>query len=212
MTDTVVEDLLIRKFLDTPFVNEELRIKKYYSENEEELSKIEAWKTLDLFIAWYKEYINLPEEQHDEEDDLIIEDIKSTTITDEDKFRDNDVIYENFPSISFPNVPFNRPSDEDGNPLSWCELYFLTHAPNQIELGTTARSRWLGIMQVSICIPKAWGTSEAKSMYNEIASNFRSGLIIEGVRITRTYKTSALDGDDFYCLPVTVEWTADLER
>jgi len=212
MTDTYVERLIIEKFLEVPFVVEELKIKKYYSENEEELSKVEAWKTLETFVSWVKTYNDLPESEHNEDDDLIIEDIKSTTIVNEDKFLNDNIIYENFPSIAFPNIKFERPKDDDGNDRAWCELYFLSQAPLQIELGSTARSRWVGILHINVCIPASWGTNEANAMYDEIASTFRSGLIIEGVRIVRTYKTSALSDDDFYCLPVTVEWTADLER
>lgn len=117
-----------------------------------------------------------------------------------------------YPEVAFPNEDFIRPVDENGSNLSWYELYFIPARPNQIELGTKGRSRWFGLMQVNICVPRTWGTQELYQRYDDIAALFRSGLILEGVRIVRTYRSSALDDDDFYCLPVTIEWQADLDR
>ena len=82
----------------------------------------------------------------------------------------------------------------------------------QIELGEEARSRWVGIFQVNICVPKTWGRREITARYNELAALFRSGININGVRVEKTFRTSALDDDDFYCLPVTISWWADLDR
>lgn len=117
-----------------------------------------------------------------------------------------------YPEVAFPNEDFTRPIDSNGNNLSWYELYFIPARPNQIELGTKGRSRWFGLMQINICVPRTWGTQELYQRYDDIAALFRSGLILEGVRIVRTYRSSALDDDDFYCLPVTIEWQADLDR
>ena len=117
-----------------------------------------------------------------------------------------------YPEVAFPNEDFKRPIDGNGNNLAWYELYFIPARPTQIELGTKGRSRWFGLMQVNICVPKTWGTQELYQRYDDIAALFKSGLILEGVRIVRTYRSSALDDDDFYCLPVTIEWQADLDR
>lgn len=117
-----------------------------------------------------------------------------------------------YPEVAFPNEDFIRPIDDNGSNLPWYELYFIPSRPNQIELGTKGRSRWFGLMQVNVCVPKTWGTQELYQRYDDIAALFRSGLILEGVRIVRTYRSSALDDDDFYCLPVTIEWQADLDR
>lgn len=112
-----------------------------------------------------------------------------------------------YPEIAFPNKAFERPDDG-----YWYELYFLPAEPVQIELGSTARSRWSGVMQINICVPKNDGIVPLNSRYNKVASLFRSGSIIDGVRIRRTYRTSALDDGDYYALPVSVEWQADLDR
>lgn len=112
-----------------------------------------------------------------------------------------------YPEVALPNESFIRP--EDGY---WYEIYLIPAIPNQIELGSEARSRWTGIMQINICVPKDSGTKALNARYDAIASLFRSGLYIEGVRIVRTYRTSALDDGDFTVLPVSVEWWADLDR
>ncbi len=117
----------------------------------------------------------------------------------------NDIL--SYPEIAFPNESFERPDNG-----YWYELYFLPTEPVQVELGSEARSRWSGVMQINICVPKNDGIVPLNSRYNNIASLFRSGSIIDGVRIRRTYRTSALDDGDYYVMPVSVEWQADLER
>lgn len=112
-----------------------------------------------------------------------------------------------YPEVAFPNIAFTKP--EDGY---WYELFFIPAEPLQIELGTEARSRWIGILQINVCVPKNSGTTPLNNRYENIAKLFRSGLIFNGIRIVRTYRTSALDDGDYYVLPVSVEWQADLER
>ena len=187
----------------------------------DERAKIEGPLVTDL-IKWYRDvypqYYNTPE--GDADDDILYEAItniipdltsirKTIKLYDDDGNKSETSVY---PNVAFPNSEFIRPVDENGNNTFWYELYFIPAPPNQIELGTKGRSRWVGIMQVNICIPKTWGTDELNNRYDEIAALFRSGLILEGVRITRTYRATAVDDDDFYCLPVTIEWQADLDR
>lgn len=112
-----------------------------------------------------------------------------------------------YPTVAFPNIAFERP--EDGY---WYELFFIPAQPMQIELGSEARSRWVGIMQINVCVPKNSGTTPINARYENIAKLFRSGLIIDGIRIVQTYRTSALDDGDYYVMPVTVSWWADLDR
>lgn len=112
-----------------------------------------------------------------------------------------------YPEIAFPNKSFERPKDG-----YWYELYFLPAEPVQVELGSEARSRWSGVLQVNICVPKDDGIVPLNSRYDKVAALFRSGSIIDGVRIRRSYRTSALDDGDYYVMPVSIEWQADLDR
>lgn len=188
---------------------------------DEEKAKIDGPLFMSM-VVWFRD--TYPEfyktEKGDPDDDDLYDAIKSvklelTTIKRIVKIYDEtgeEIDYSLFPNVAFPNMDFTRPVDAKGNNTFWYELYFIPAPPTQIELGTTARSRWCGIMQVNVCIPKTWGTEELYARYDEIASKFRSGLILEGARITRTYRSAALDDKDSYCLPVTIEWQADLDR
>lgn len=118
---------------------------------------------------------------------------------------------EKYPEIAFPNEPFERPVDENGNSY-WYELYFIPAVPVQVELGTSGRTKWIGILQVNVCIPKNDGMQPLYDRFDSIANLYRSGANFDGVRISRTYRSSALDDGDFYVLPVSIEWWAYLER
>lgn len=112
-----------------------------------------------------------------------------------------------YPEVALPNMNFTRP--EDGY---WYELYFVPGIPKQIELGTEARSRWIGVMDIKICTPKDSGTKPANDRFESVERLFKSGTYIDGIRITRCYRSSALENGDYYVMPVTVEYWADLDR
>lgn len=111
--------------------------------------------------------------------------------------------YEN---VSFPNKTFKRPNG------MWFDIAFINDRPNQWELGTSGRSRWLGIMQINVCYPKGVGTEGIEDAFERIASHFRRSSIHDGIRIKRAYRSSARLYDDFYAVPVSIEWEADLDR
>lgn len=112
-----------------------------------------------------------------------------------------------YPEVAFPNTNFERPDDG-----YWYELFFIPGHPIQIELGSEARSRWVGILQINICTPKDSGTEPINDRYESVSKLFRPGSNFDGVRITRCYRTSALENGDYYVMPVTVEFWADLDR
>lgn len=112
------------------------------------------------------------------------------------------------PDVSFENEEFARPDDG-----YWYEVYFIPSSPQQIELGTNARSRWIGLLQVNICTPKSAGTTPSLDRYESIAEHFRSGMYINrNIRIVKTSRSSAIEDGDFYVMPVTVELVANLDR
>jgi hypothetical protein len=123
-----------------------------------------------------------------------------------------------------PNISFERPDD-----LYWLDFFFLPGTPYQQEIGNWGRNRWTGILQINICVPKnemtveddvdsdeddTFGTSAMDTCFNDIAKVFRRGVTFDGIRIHKTYRnTSAMQVyDDFCCLPVTIEWQADLNN
>lgn len=112
-----------------------------------------------------------------------------------------------FPEVAFPNLNFERP--EDGY---WYELFFIPGQPVQVELGSEGRSRWVGDLRINVCTPKNSGTESANDRYESIAKLFRSGSYINGVRIIKTSRSSAIEDGDYYVLPVDVSFWADLDR
>jgi len=123
-----------------------------------------------------------------------------------------------------PNIAFKRPDD-----LYWLDFFFNPSEPAQIELGTKGRNRWVGFMQINICVPlneatieeaeadsddDTFGTSAMDTCYNDIARVFKRGVIFNGIRINKTYSIpSAMQVlDDFCSLPVRIEWQADLSN
>lgn len=242
MTDTYVEKLITNKFLTIGSLEYLPKGVQYYYDNKESEEPLEAFEIfmpnypegasdedkakidgplIRKFVDWIQLYENYYHtDEGSLEDDILFESIKETevqltTINHGIRLYDEDGKLEDFslyPHVAFPNEDFSRPLDKDGNNSYWYELYFIANAPNQIELGTTGRSRWTGIMQINICLPKTWGTEELYDRFDEIAELFRSGLILEGVRIVKTYRHVSLDSDDYYCLPVTIEWWSDLDR
>lgn len=184
MTDTYAEYLLIKRFLEMEGL-EKVEIIPEEDDEEEIIEEIEL----------------------EDDEELEEEVIENSPNKDKNKDEDTKEIEYFYPEVAFPNEAFTRP--EDGY---WYEISMIPAVPNQIELGTTARSRWTGIMQINICVPKDSGTKAMNARFNAIAALFRSGLYIEGVRVVRTYRTSALDDGDFTVMPVSVEWWADLDR
>lgn len=241
MTDTYVEELIINKFMDLDSISDIPKAYQYYEDNKEseeplvffeqfmpeypegstkyQKSQID-YDCVTRFFAWVETYINVfGTEFSTEEEDGLFTAIRDVILTTKNKYvtfytdtgATLDVV-NLYPHVAFPNEDFTRAKEKLGDDNYWYELYFIPGGPVQIELGTTGRSRWIGIMQVNICVPKTWGTKEIYARYDEIAALFRSGLILEGVRIVRTYRAASLDNDDYHCLPVTIEWQADLDR
>lgn len=151
--------------------------------------------------------IKIPYSEIEDKDEEVEEDEELPTPPSENEINNEEEKEYFYPEVAFPNESFERPDDG-----YWYEIYMIPAIPNQIELGTEARSRWTGIMQINICVPKDSGTRALNARYDAIASLFRSGLYLEGVRVVRTYRTSALDDGDYTVLPVSVEWWADLDR
>lgn len=233
MTDTYAEELLIEKFLELPSLQNSLRAASYYKENKEDERVLLIMETLipyfaesgitvpeetdenreifeiNVFCFWYSNYLkDTPEHNNIVDNDEVYDEISLVDLTTINKYGNNGSINQDlFPMIAFPNQKFERPFDG-----YWYELNFIPAQPMQMELGTNGRLRWVGILQVNVCTPKNDGTKAVNDRYDEIASMFRQGLIIEGVRISKVYRTSAVDDGDYYCMFVSINWQADLDR
>jgi hypothetical protein len=92
----------------------------------------------------------------------------------------------------------------------WYEIDFLPGEPTQAELGSGGQNRWVGLMQVTVCVPINSGKSMANARYNAIATLFARGTVFSGVEITGCFRQSEDSTEDHYCLPVRIAYRADL--
>lgn len=105
-----------------------------------------------------------------------------------------------------------RPTDD-----LWFEIFPLHSQPHQQELGTTGRNRWNFGLQININTPRNSslysGTDASDDAYDFIASNFKRGDIFNGIRVMQTaYRSSARLLEDYYSVPVTIMFQADLDN
>lgn len=95
----------------------------------------------------------------------------------------------------------------------WFEVFPLRAQPFQQELGAGGRNRWNSGAQININCPKGVGTYDIDCVYDAIAARFKRGDIFDGVRVAQTaYRSSARLADDYYSVPVTVMFQADLDN
>lgn len=141
-------------------------------------------------------------------ENILIERFKTLDNLTTDKETDlngNEVI--TYPEVSFPNEPFERPDDG-----YWYELRPTPAKSVDAYLGSEEQVRWIGVLQINICVPKNSGLKPLNSRYEAIAKLYKRGLVINGIRIISSDRTSAIDDGDYYVMPIQIVWESNLER
>lgn len=98
----------------------------------------------------------------------------------------------------------------------WYEVDIIPGEPEQSELGTLGRNRWVGIFQVTICVPLNSGKDMANARYDALAAMFARGSNFSGIEVIGVHRCPNLSfeqegtASDHYRLPVRVEYRADL--
>ena len=110
-------------------------------------------------------------------------------------------------NVAWPNEAFSRP--ESGG---WYEVDHLPGTPIQAALGEGSPNRWVGIYQITICIPLNFGKDMINARYDAIAEHFKRGTVISGIEIERVYCGPDDTESDHYRLPVRIEYRADIEN
>lgn len=116
-------------------------------------------------------------------------------------------------NVYWPNESFKK---ADWLDEGWYEVDIIPGEPVQAELGTAGRNRWVGIFQITICVPLDAGKEMANSRYTAIAELFPRGAVFSGVEITRVHRCPSLSSeqegvsDDHYRMPVRIAYRADL--
>jgi hypothetical protein len=100
----------------------------------------------------------------------------------------------------------------------WYELDIIPGEPYQAELGTAGRNRWVGIFQITVCVPLNSGKTMANARYEALAALFPRGSFFSGIEITSVHRCPNLSSEqegpatDHYRLPVRIAYRADLEN
>ena len=115
--------------------------------------------------------------------------------------------------INYEFEPFTRPASG-----CWYELHFIPAQPYMAEIFKKAQNRWTGIFQINICVLKTIRTITPQfgvqdyvdNAYASIAEVMKRGVIKDRVHITGVGKSSAIDNGDYYSVPISVSWYANL--
>ena len=118
--------------------------------------------------------------------------------------------------INYEFEDFHRPDPTVTG--CWYELHFLPAHPQMAELGKTAMNEWTGIFQINVCVPKNIRTytpdlgvqDYVDNAYVSIAEVMKRGVIKDRVHITGVGRTSAIDSGDYFSVPISVSWYANL--
>ena len=118
-----------------------------------------------------------------------------------------------YEDINYEFEPFTRPSYG-----VWYELHFIPSQPLMAEIGHSAMNEWSGIFQINICVLKTIRTITPQfgvkdyvdNAYASIAEVMKRGVIKDRVHITGIGISSAIDNGDYYAVPISVSWYANL--
>lgn len=118
--------------------------------------------------------------------------------------------------INYEFEDFHRPDPSVTG--CWYELHFLPAQPTMAEIGRTAMNEWTGVFQINVCVPKTirtytpeYGVQDyVDNAYVSIAEVMKRGVIKDRVHITGVGRTSAIDNEDYYSVPISVSWYANL--
>ena len=118
--------------------------------------------------------------------------------------------------INYEFEDFHRPDPTVTG--CWYELHFLPATPYMAEIFKKTMNRWTGIFQINVCVPKTIRTyypnlgvqDFVDNAYNSIAEVMKRGVIKDRVHITGVGRTSAIDNGDYYSVPISVSWYANL--
>lgn len=117
--------------------------------------------------------------------------------------------------INYEFEAFKRPATG-----CWYELHFIPAQPVMAELGRNAMNEWSGIFQINICVLKTirtitpqFGVQDyVNNAYESIAEVMKRGVIKDRVHITGIGNSSAIDNGDYYAVPISVSWYANLSN
>lgn len=114
-------------------------------------------------------------------------------------------------STEYENQQFEKPSS--GN---WASVFFLPTQPEAITLGPAGEDEAIGILQIDLYTERFNGTSEARSFFETLRTQFKSGNRFtysgQEVVIASCGRGPGQVVDEYFKTPVTIQWRAYLSR
>lgn len=148
---------------------------------------------------------------------ILIKLFESVTVTNDKGEEESLFIIDNgkYIDINYEYEDFERPSSG-----IWYAIHFLPTQPYQKELGANGMNNWTGIFQIDVCTIKSIRTITPEyvvkdyfdNAYAAIAEVMKRGVIQDRVHITGIGKSSAIDNGDYYSMPISVQWYANLSN
>jgi len=96
----------------------------------------------------------------------------------------------------------------------WYRATFLPGMAQAAAVGVDAQNRHYGLMQIDVCEPKDNGDVLPGNEAERIATCYKRGTVLTysgvSVRIERAYRGSAIPSEDWFMVPVLIEYRADV--
>jgi hypothetical protein len=117
----------------------------------------------------------------------------------------------NLTNVALPNKFFTQPQDK-----RFFVLSVVPNVPDTEALGTNARNRYTGFMQIDIGVPLNAGKDEVFAKQEAMTNLFFRGksipLVDGNLTIMRTYKATEDAEDDLYRVILRIEFQASLPK
>jgi hypothetical protein len=114
--------------------------------------------------------------------------------------------------VQAANVAFENSEYAKTVGTGWLRETLLPAEPLQADLGDAGRNRLQGIYQIDVFEEPGKGSNEAETMVEQLLTAFKRGTVLSGgditVRVERAWRSPAVQEDDRYQIPVTVQWFA----
>lgn len=113
---------------------------------------------------------------------------------------------------------FENRSGDDGTAIepqgTHIEAFFLPASTTNIEVGRNGKQRANGVYQVTIRVPLFSGTYEVNQLRDRLLTVYARGAFLTRnstmVRVITASPASRSRSGNYYQMPVTIEWRADI--
>jgi len=117
-------------------------------------------------------------------------------------------------AISSSSIAWENKSFTPVAGTRWYRATFLPGMAQAAAVGVDAQNRHYGLMQVDVCEPKNLGDALAGTEAERIATCYKRGTVLTysgvSVRVERAYRGAAIPNEDWFMVPVLIEYRSDV--